>query len=595
MSTEETQGPRRWKIKRRDGSRLEPANLEVLRQWVASGQIGPDDLVINEELADWVLASEAPDLDDLFKKRAQEPETEQAPADKTAPEPEVEEKVEVPDCAYHPGRTALEICVGCGKFICEECRERLERKVYCRRCIAEKQAGIEPGAPVGPGASARGVPGTPAEETTSRLAIASLVFSVAAVLVSVTMFVPKPTIMTAPAAGFIAFLGALMGSLGLKRIGQGEGSLRGRGLALSGLITGCLVLAGSITFVGVFTTGGGVSARGAARRAGTPAQGVPGRRGGTFLPIRRRQPPPLSTREIDADREAAARMLLDQAVELLNKGQLKRAIKKCRAIIGRYPATETAELVKDRLPLLEDAFATQRAEAEALKSQNEEMAQKRFEHAVRMYSEGDRVTALQLFESVAEGFPETEAAEKARAEIATNEKRIADENLHRLETEASELTAQADQLLEAERYEEAAELYRKIANEYPQTPTSAATKSRFEKADLLARDPSEREFHRIEKELETKTYAETIASLQTFLGKFPANARAAEARELLEENRKRKRDADNLFNFGRAYFEDGKYETALGRFRKLVKDYPRSRWIPQAREKYEETIRKLEQ
>jgi TolA-binding protein len=489
----------------------------------------------------------------------------------------------------------LEICVGCGKFICEECRERLERKVYCRRCIAEKQAGVEPGAPVGPGASARGVPGAPAEETTSRLAIASLVFSVAAVLVSVTMFVPKPTIMTAPAAGFIAFLGALMGGLGLKRIGQGEGSLRGRGLALSGLITGCLVLAGSIAFVSVFTMGEGASARGSARRAGTPAQGVPGRRGGTFLPLGRRQPPPLSTREIDADREATAGSLLDQAVELLNKGQLELAIKKCRAIVLLYPATETAKLVKDRLPLLKDTLAAQRAEAEALKSQNEEMAQKRFEHAVKMQSEGNRVTALQLFESVVEEFPETEAAEKARAETARNEKRIADENLQKLEAEASELASQAEQLLEAERYEEAAELYRKIANEYPQTPTSAATKSGLEKADLLARDPSEREFHRIEKELETKTYAETIASLQTFLGKFPANARAAEARELLKENQRAKQTADTLFNFGRAYFEDGKYEVALGRYRKLVKDYPRSRWISQAREKYEETIRKLEQ
>ena len=138
-------------------------------------------------------------------------------------------------------------------------------------------------------------------------------------------------------------------------------------------------------------------------------------------------------------------------------------------------------------------------------------------------------------------------------------------------------------------------MYRKIANEYPQTPTSAATKSRFERADLFARDPSEREFHRIEKELETKTYAETIASLQTFLRKYPASARAAEARDLLEENRKQNRTADNLFNFGRAYFEDGKYEIALGRYRKLIKDYPRSRWILEAREDYEETIRKLEQ
>ena len=66
MSSEDIQGPLHWKVKKRDGSRLEPASLDVLRHWVTSGQIEPDDLVINEDLADWVLASEIVELADLF-------------------------------------------------------------------------------------------------------------------------------------------------------------------------------------------------------------------------------------------------------------------------------------------------------------------------------------------------------------------------------------------------------------------------------------------------------------------------------------------------------------------------------------------------
>ena len=86
MSAEGIRGGRHWKIKKRDGSRLEPANLEVLRHWVETGQIGPDDHVINEDLADapelvnsdpygeaWlarIAVADAGELDDLMDAEA---------------------------------------------------------------------------------------------------------------------------------------------------------------------------------------------------------------------------------------------------------------------------------------------------------------------------------------------------------------------------------------------------------------------------------------------------------------------------------------------------------------------------------------------
>ena len=90
------------------------------------------------------------------------------------------------------------------------------------------------------------------------------------------------------------------------------------------------------------------------------------------------------------------------------------------------------------------------------------------------------------------------------------------------------------------------------------------------------------------------TYEESLRRLRNFLGKYPTSDRAEEARELLDEDTQNKSTADNLYNFGRAHFEEGKYETALGRYKKLVQDYPRSRWAARARAEYDEAVRILE-
>jgi outer membrane protein assembly factor BamD (BamD/ComL family) len=130
-------------------------------------------------------------------------------------------------------------------------------------------------------------------------------------------------------------------------------------------------------------------------------------------------------------------------------------------------------------------------------------------------------------------------------------------------------------------------------DEYSLTTIFADAEMGLDRVEKLVSDPSEREFHRIQKSLDTKTYEESIELLGSFLGKYPTSARIAEARDLLDENAKRKRTADNLYNFGRAYLDDGKYEIALGRYGKLIKDYSRSRWVPQARKEYEEALENL--
>lgn len=582
MSAEDIKGPSRWKVKKRDGSRLEPANFDVLRHWVETGQVGPDDHVINEDLADWILASEAVEFDDIFRKKIHESARRARPAPGPPPEPKREEdEVKVPDCAFHPGATASEICVGCGKFICEECRQRLERKVYCKRCMAEKKAGVEPGAPLGPALASGGARAA----VFSRLAIAGASFSVLAFVAAFLMLVPAPNIWIAPAAGFLSFMAALTGGLAFGRIQQAGDSVRGKGLALAGLISGGVILVATLATATILTMG----ARGSVTRP----------TGGSSAPIPRssaRRPGVLSSSpESIKERETAAEQFLDRVADLLNEGELERAIDGCRQILRLYPNTKTAKLVEERLPVLLEELERQKIDDEEVRSRNEEAARDGYEQAMSMYSDGDRAAAVELLRSIVENYPETEAAEDARAGIKAENKRANRENRRKLEAEARELVAKADRLLESERYEEAARLYGEIIRKYEKTSASAAAKLKLDEAEALVNDPSEREFRRIRKELETVTYEESIQKLQGFLRRYPAAGRAAEARELQDEYTQSKRTADTLYNFGRAYFKDGKFEVALGRYKKLLQDYPRSRWASQARREYEEILGKLEQ
>jgi TM2 domain-containing membrane protein YozV len=41
------------------------------------------------------------------------------------------------NCYIHSERQAIGTCVGCGKFICEECRTEVSNKNYCKSCVSE--------------------------------------------------------------------------------------------------------------------------------------------------------------------------------------------------------------------------------------------------------------------------------------------------------------------------------------------------------------------------------------------------------------------------------------------------------------------------
>ncbi|WP_273831896.1 TM2 domain-containing protein [Guptibacillus sedimenti] len=40
-------------------------------------------------------------------------------------------------CYIHEDQSSIGTCVGCGKFICQECNTEVKRKNYCKACIGE--------------------------------------------------------------------------------------------------------------------------------------------------------------------------------------------------------------------------------------------------------------------------------------------------------------------------------------------------------------------------------------------------------------------------------------------------------------------------
>lgn len=595
MSLDEIEESLNWKVKRRDGSRLEPANLDVLRQWVASGQIGPDDLVINDDLVDWIRAAEIPELNDLFRELSAAPGVSAPPREGKISQLPQDDEVEVPDCAFHPGRAALEICVGCGKFICGECRQRLEHKVYCQRCMAEKNAGVEPGAPVGPEAPRDAQADSHLKVPISGFAVASLVFSGLALLALAAIFIPGISIVSVPAAGFSAFLAALLGGLALNRIRMSGGFLQGRAVALAGLAVGCVILGGSLIFAYAFTVKAKKApGQGGARQAGLEQWTPAGRRSALRQSDRRQSLQRSSKRLLDQD-EDGARHLLEEASVFLRQGKLEEALSRCKSIVIRYPETETTELVKQRMPVLEKALEKQRAELEEQARENEAAAREKYELAMSLYSEGDRAASAELLKSIIDDYPETTLAKHARTESSKIGEEIADEESRRREAEASTLAVEAERGMEAEQYGEAAELYREIIAEYPGTLTASSIKPKLERVELIISDASELAFYEIQKELEAKTYEEVILELKDFLEQYPDSARTDQIKELLAENQRKKGEADTLYNFGRAYFEDGKYRSALGRYEKLIAEYPRSRWISRAKQENREALKRLQE
>lgn len=40
------------------------------------------------------------------------------------------------NCYVHTERNAIGTCVGCGKFICQECTTEIGNKNYCKKCVA---------------------------------------------------------------------------------------------------------------------------------------------------------------------------------------------------------------------------------------------------------------------------------------------------------------------------------------------------------------------------------------------------------------------------------------------------------------------------
>jgi len=148
-------------------------------------------------------------------------------------------------CYYHPEVEAVATCAECGKAVCQDCSVSVGGKLHCRECLA---TGSVP-------SQVTSVPTTP----TNRMALISMLLGLGGWLVWLLLLCFNSTIGSLIALGtmgvglicliplgLIPYLGwipaVVTGHMAIKQLNE-EGNIeRGRGMALTGLISSYLAL-----------------------------------------------------------------------------------------------------------------------------------------------------------------------------------------------------------------------------------------------------------------------------------------------------------------------------------------------------------------
>lgn len=145
-------------------------------------------------------------------------------------------------CHYHPDTEAVATCPQCGKPICRSCAVDVGGKITCQNCLAT----VPTQAPVAP------------SNPNNRMALWSMIVGLASWLLNFLMlcfnFVIGPLIGVATMGlgllcvipiGLIGILSPIgwvvsiiLGHIAIRQLKEGDGTEGGRGMALTGLISG---------------------------------------------------------------------------------------------------------------------------------------------------------------------------------------------------------------------------------------------------------------------------------------------------------------------------------------------------------------------
>lgn len=148
-------------------------------------------------------------------------------------------------CYYHPEVDATATCADCGKAICQDCAVDMGGKLHCRECLARgSQSAAVPMAPTTP---------------TNQMARNSMLFGLGgwlAWLILLCFNITIGSLFTAATAGIgavcllplviIPYLGwvpaVITGHKAIKELNEVGNEEQGRGMALTGLISGYIAL-----------------------------------------------------------------------------------------------------------------------------------------------------------------------------------------------------------------------------------------------------------------------------------------------------------------------------------------------------------------
>ena len=177
-------------------------------------------------------------------------------------------------CFHHPETEAVATCAECGKAICHGCAVDLDGRLFCRQCVASGTATISQVAKV---------PTVPA----NRNALTSMIcglggwllwlilvcfnFTIGSLIAFVTMGMGALCLVPLGLLPYLGWIPAIVtGHLAIRQLNESGDAERGRGMALTGLISGYaavgLTLIGCLALIVLTVAGAGV--------AGIPVIGV---------------------------------------------------------------------------------------------------------------------------------------------------------------------------------------------------------------------------------------------------------------------------------------------------------------------------------
>ncbi|MDI6736034.1 MAG: outer membrane protein assembly factor BamD [bacterium] len=243
------------------------------------------------------------------------------------------------------------------------------------------------------------------------------------------------------------------------------------------------------------------------------------------------------------------------------------AIHEFKRVILEFPESEYAKLAIKSMALIEEEKAYLLAKA-------------KWEDSVKLYEEQKLDRAKEGFKEIVKEYPQTKYKEEA------------EEKLIELETKEDELGAyntykKALSLQQEKDYLEAINTFQKILTDYPNTEYVSLAQAGIASAqEAMKNDRVRRKFDIARRYYELGDYKSAKGWFEDIKENYPDTEYAREANENLVTISKMgtSKGVEEEYNLGIKFYEQGKLQEAITYFKKVVDNYPKTKFAKAAQE-----------